>query len=303
MTTVPQKWSQTKSRLMFILSSERSGSTLLRVTMGRHSRIIAPSELWLMCFHDYEAWRQGWPFAIESLVNFFEMIDQPKTVAEIDALCQSLSTTDVYRWMLSYLAPDSLLLDKTPAYARDLNSMLRSRKFNPFYIWLIRHPLGVVDSHARLVRRHRDYPWIKVLVRKIIDSTEMLIGGGMTKLARRRESMWVIQNKNIRYFLSCIPENQKYVVHFEDLVTSTQVTLDKLCKAIGIALEPNMLSLNPRDYKTNPRIGDSTFHKRSSIDPSTAHRWKRGFSEHILRAKTLKLMRDIGVMETSTHSN
>src|SRR5437899_710828 len=40
-------------RLILILSSERSGSTLTRVILGENSRIVAPQEVFLMRYPDY----------------------------------------------------------------------------------------------------------------------------------------------------------------------------------------------------------------------------------------------------------
>src|SRR5262245_41276174 len=94
---------QNSARLILVLSSERSGSTLLRVILGEHSRIVAPSECFLMRYPDYRTWRALKPVAIESLVEYFRLIGSPRTVADIDAECRDWSTPEVYRWLLRAL--------------------------------------------------------------------------------------------------------------------------------------------------------------------------------------------------------
>ena len=85
----------------------------------------------------------------------FDLLGQPKDVAAIDEACRGMDILDVYRWLFGFLRPDQFLLDKTPAYANDGDTLRRSRPLKPHYIWLIRHPLGVIESHVRLKFRER----------------------------------------------------------------------------------------------------------------------------------------------------
>jgi hypothetical protein len=141
------------SRLIFLLSSERSGSTLTRVILGAHSRIVAPLELHMLRHPTYAVWRRDKSIAIESLRDFFQLIGQPKSEAEIDVVCKDFTVVQVYEWMLSQLPPGKLLLDKTPAYSNEGDTLRRSVPLSPFYIWLVRHPLGVIESQVRLKRQ------------------------------------------------------------------------------------------------------------------------------------------------------
>src|SRR5207249_11768733 len=86
-------------RLILILSSERSGSTLTRVILGENSRIVAPQEMFLMRYPDYRTFRERHAVAIESLVEFFALVGQPRDAAAIDAACAGRSTPDVYQWL------------------------------------------------------------------------------------------------------------------------------------------------------------------------------------------------------------
>ncbi len=294
-----------QGRLILILSSERSGSTLTRVTLGEHSRIVAPSELFLMRYPTYEAWRRLKSVAMESLVEFFELIGSPKSAAEIDAVCRDFSMLQVYQWMLGAIGPDTFLLDKTPAYANDGETLRRSLPLSPFYIWLIRHPLGVIESHVRIKREARRKPGIKGLQRTIRDGLLNLASiphKGMTPLARQRETKWVVQQTIIREFLATVPKAQQHTMRFEQLVSNPEATVRELCAAIGVEVEPAMLEACGARRVMNVHLGDPNFHKHDRIESNTAEAWRAHFSEDGLTLETRRLMAALGVGGASTSS-
>jgi Sulfotransferase family len=292
--------SQPDARLLLVLSSERSGSTLLRVILGQHSRIVSPSELFLLRYSDYRTWREKKPVAIESMLELFELLGAPKTAAEVDAACAGLDTDAVYRWLWSFLPAQAILLDKTPAYANNPQTLRRSRSLDPFYVWLIRHPLAVIDSHTKLKRREREKRWAKdsSLRRRLyppLDRALERLSRNMTALARKREAKWVQQQGNIRDFLATVPAGRHHVLHYEDLVSAPAPTVSRLCEAIGITAEPAMFEVDHRNRVMNPHLGDPNFHQHDAIDRHYAHGWKRRFSEQQLRPETIEMMRQIGV--------
>lgn len=288
------------SRLVLILSSERSGSTLLRVILGEHSRIVAPSEFFLMRYPDYQTWRLQKPEAIESLVEFFRLVGSVRTAAEIDATCEGLSTVEVYRWLLSALPPGMFLVDKTPAYANSVDTLRRSLALDPYYIWLIRHPLAIIESHVRIKTEKSGAHRVQALRERIRRYAEALIGSRSTEtnlLARLREMKWLLQQTNINAFLSSVPDTRKTVVHFEDLVRAPEATLQVLCSGLGIAIEPSMLHVRLKDRKMNPNLGDPNFHTHARVDQRKAFAWREQFSETQLGIETVNLMRAIRVRQ------
>src|SRR5215510_2507567 len=94
-----------QARLIIVLSSERSGSTLLRVMLGGHSHIVAPQELFLLRYPDFESWRQRKPVAMESLIELLDLLGRPMNEAAIESACRGLSTAEVYRWVFGFLPP------------------------------------------------------------------------------------------------------------------------------------------------------------------------------------------------------
>jgi hypothetical protein len=288
-----------EQRLILILSSERSGSTLTRVVLGAHSRIVAPQEMFLMRYPDYRTFRAEKAVAIESLVELFDLLGQPKDAAAIDAACRDMSTIEVYRWLFGFLRPDQFLLDKTPAYANDGDTLRRSRPLAPLYIWLIRHPLGVIESHVRLKFRERHTRDLKGIGRTVQDFVVDQVArtaNGMLPVARGREVKWVLQQTIIREFLATVPDQQKIVIKFEHLVRDPEPIVHRLCDALGIAVEPKMLEACGARKVMNTSLGDPNFHTHDRIEAKTADTWKQYFEEKQLTLETRRLMDAIGVV-------
>lgn len=286
-------------RLILILSSERSGSTLTRVVLGANSRIVSPQEMFLMRYPDYRTFREQKGVAVESLVEFFELIGQPKDAAAVDAACQDRDILDVYRWLFGFLRPDQFLLDKTPAYANDGETLRRSRPLRPFYIWLIRHPLGVIESHVRLKFRERHTKDLKGFGRRLQDfvvDQVVRTENGMLPVARGREVKWVLQQTIIREFLASVPDSHKIVIKFEHLVRDPEPVVGRLCDALGVALEPAMLEACGARKVMNTRLGDPNFHTHDRIEAKTADTWRQVFQEKQLTLETRRLMDAIGVV-------
>ncbi|MCC6848596.1 MAG: sulfotransferase [Deltaproteobacteria bacterium] len=286
-------------RLILILSSERSGSTLTRVVLGANSRIVSPQEMFLMRYPDYRTFREEKAVARESLVELFEILGQPKDLAAIDAACAGRDILDVYRWLFGFLKPDQFLLDKTPAYANDGETLRRSRPLQPFYLWLVRHPLGVIESHVRLKFRERHTKDLKGIGRRLQDfvvDQVVRTENGMLPVARGREVKWVLQQTIIREFLASVPDQQKIVIKFEHLVRDPEPVVGRLCDALGVAVEPAMLAACGARKVMNTSLGDPNFHTHDRIEAKTADTWRQVFQEKQLTLETRRLMDAIGVV-------
>lgn len=301
-TSAPTPWADRGGRVVFILSSERSGSTLLRVMLGKHSRIISPSELWLLNFSTYADWRREKPQAIASLREFFELIGAPRTEHQLDDECAGWSSEHAYRWVLSFLPQGRLLVDKTPGYANSPVTLARTAPFAPFYIWLLRHPLGVIDSHVTLQWK-RHVSWTLHDIRwRTAQRIDRLRRGVMSSSVRRREEKWVAQNKNIQTFLSSVPGDRKCVLHFEQLVSDSAGMLDSMCRQIGVAPEPAMLDPTGKARPMAKGLGDANFLQHQRIDADPAKRWQARYSESDLMPATRELMRALDVTPSDTPS-
>ena len=139
-----------QDQLVFLIGSPRSGSTLLSRVLGAHSEIFAPEE----------------PHLITPLAHlgYFESVDtapydpiitrqaaRALVAALPDGEAQYLDalrayTDAVYRGLHdAHGGSASLVLDKTPAYALNLDFLARLYP-NARYIALTRHPMAVWSS-------------------------------------------------------------------------------------------------------------------------------------------------------------
>jgi Sulfotransferase family len=288
-----------KRRLILILSSERSGSTLTRVILGEHSRIVAPQELFLMRYPTFREWREQKSVAVESLVEFFQLIGQPHDVEWIDRQARDMSIHEAYAWMMSFIRPEQYLLDKTPAYANDGDILRRSVPLEPYFIWLIRHPLAVIESHLRLKFKEQHTRDVIGLGRKLRDQVVDQVARfshGLLPMSRGREVKWVVQNLTIREFLSTVPTDRQCVIKFEELVRNPGATVEQLCQFLQLPVEDAMLDACGARKVMNVNLGDPNFHKHDKIDPATADIWKEFFTEDRLTMETRRLMDAIGVV-------
>jgi sulfotransferase family protein len=286
------------ARLMLILSSERSGSTLLRFLLGEHSRLVSPQELFVLRYPDFSTWRARKGVAMESVLEYFRLLGQPTSAEAVEAACRGRSAVQVYEWMLGQLPPRAILVDKTPAYANEMAILQRSRPLAPFYVWLIRHPLGVIDSQVRLKRklRHRKTAQTGPLGKLRATAGEVVrqVRQHDEQVARRRETKWAAQNRNIAIFLHNVAPEQQCTIYFEDLVRHPEREIARFCAASGLEREAQVGTLGAAP-EMNPHLGDPNFHQHRQVDAEMADDWLARFPEGWLRPETLALMAELDV--------
>lgn len=140
-----------ENKLVFVIGSPRSGSTLLARMLGAHSAILGrpePHLLTPLAHLGYYAKVDKAPYdavlAAESIRQF--VADLPGGEADYIAACRAY--TDLLYGRMLATAPDKLLfLDKTPAYALVLDFIERIYPDAKFVV-LTRHPLAVFSSFA-----------------------------------------------------------------------------------------------------------------------------------------------------------
>ena len=230
-----QRTSAKNPPAIFVLSPPRSGSTLLRVMLGGNPSLFAPPELELLGFTTLEERRREltgrFSFWLEGTIRAVMQIkgcdlEEARKVIE---QCEDDGSTvqEFYAQMQGWLE-DKKLVDKTPSYALDMETLKRAEKYfdNALYIHLLRHPCGMIKSfeNAKLEQ---------VFFRYKHDYTSREIA----------EIIWVISQQNILNFLNEIPRQRQLSVRFEDLVTAPEKTLAGLCEFLGV--EPHETCCGP----------------------------------------------------------
>lgn len=281
-------------RLLFILSTERSGSTLLSVVLGANRRHVSPPEMHLMAYPTFDEWRRRYPAALDSLRFLLAACDVDDRDDEaIERRFAGWTSESIYRWFLDGALPDEqLFIDKTPKYARSPEVLARIESLEPHYIWLVRHPLAVAASQVEL-RRERRLERTAGLTRGPRRWIEWL----RERLARRRilqeeVGYWCTLNRHIERFLAGVEPRRFVRVSFERFVRDPEPVLRELCDWLGSDFDAAMLDPAANiPAGMQALTGDPKVHRHARIDPRVADSWRDIYSESDLDERTLTLMR------------
>ncbi len=259
---------QIESPIAFILSSPRSGSTLLRVMLAGHPDIASPPELHLLPFSTMAARQEELDASYlgEGLQRaFMELkgIDAEESQKLVsDLVRDNLTVSEVYQ-MLQELAGDRLLVDKSPTYASNRATLNHADAIfsNAKYIHLVRHPYAVIESFARM-------------------RMDKLIGTGNNNPYQVAESIWNQSNYNILDFAEHIDSDKLLLVHYEELVSQPEKVMREICNFLELPFHPGVLTPYEGNRMTDGvsnksmSIGDPNFLKRKKIDPKMANAWQ-----------------------------
>ncbi len=290
---------QKTNPIIYILSTPRAGSTLLRVMMAGHSQIFAPPELHLVPFKNLKErsevltgpqqfLREG---LVETVANL-ENLSPQEALARISELeSQELSIKGIYEY-LQEKAGGRFIVDKSPSYAADKAVLARAEEIsnNAFYIHLVRHPSAVVES---FIRNRFD----KLL-------------GIKTDPRLYAEQLWVNYNNNLIEFLAEVPQNRRLSIRYEDLVKYPEKTMTDLCSRLNIEFEDAMLQPYSGDRMTDGlhvnsiTIGDPNFKTHEIIDASLANSWTEAAGKvGKLNDATVQLARELGYSFETSNDN
>ncbi|MFP4007662.1 MAG: alpha/beta fold hydrolase, partial [Spirulinaceae cyanobacterium] len=267
---------------VFILSSPRAGSTLLRVMLAGHSQLFSPPELHLLPFATMTERERELALSnldeglVRSLMELFEL-DADEAIALTAEMSHSgLSIPDVYAKLQAGAQP-RLLVDKSPTYA--LNRAILDRAEAWFekakYIHLIRHPYAVVESFTRL-------------------RMEKLFGDNSGNPYGVAEQVWRTCNQNILDFGQTV-DDRYLLVYYENLVKQPEVEMRRICQFLDLPWSEAVLQPYKGDRMTDGTqrsslsIGDPNFKQRRQLDPSLADIWQTIELPRPLNAKTQAL--------------
>lgn len=253
----------------FILSSPRSGSTLLRVMLAGHPDLVSPPELHLLPFNTMQE-RQAeleeshlGEGLIRTLMDLKHLDAEASQVLINQWIEQNLSIAEVYH-KLQELSGNRLLIDKSPTYAMQQNTLFHAESLfsQAKYIHLVRHPYSVIESFARMR----------------MDKLLALDNANPYEIG---EAIWQQTNQNIIDFSKEIDPQKFYQVNYEYLVTQPEKVMNEICNFLEIPFNESLLNPYQGDRMTNGvhnqsmSVGDPNFNTRSNIDPKLADHWRK----------------------------
>ncbi len=268
-------------RAVFILSSPRSGSTMLRAMLAGHSKLFAPPELRMLGQDSLVGGslpNGNIPFSSQ---NFLRAVEQAGGEGSADL--SNMSVADAYLH-LQKLIGDRTLVDKTPHYAVDPAIMDRAEQMfdKPLYIWLTRNPGGVAESFRQLPDT---FFW-----------THAVLQLGLTP-AKVGELTWSLCHENILKFTRTIPGDRVHELCYEDLTFNPAETMEGICDFLGIELEPGMLTPFDGDPDRMTAFGgggDLRFNTRTHFDVNMIDAWRDHIDASTFEPETIALATSLG---------
>ncbi|MEC4805692.1 MAG: hybrid fatty acyl-AMP ligase/type I polyketide synthase [Jaaginema sp. PMC 1079.18] len=262
---------------VFILSSPRAGSTLLRVMLAGHPQLFSPPELHLLPFTSMAQREADLALSglegglVRSLMALYDT-DAPSARDLAAEMSRSdLAIPDVYA-KLQHAAQPRILVDKSPTYALHRATLDRAEAWfeQPKYIHLVRHPYAAIESFTRL-------------------RMDKLMGQDRGNPYILAEQVWHTCNANILDFSQTLEGDRYLLVYYEHLVKQPEKVMRQICQFLGIdwaeaAIDPYEGSRMVDGTEANSlSIGDPNFRDRRQLDPSLADVWQ-----------TVKLPRPLG---------
>ncbi len=261
------------SKAAFILSAPRSGSTLLRVMLAGNPNLFVPPELALLLFEKlkdrskaFEGREKGWSEGLTRAIMQIFNCDYIKAESIINEYEEKDFTIQEFYYELQNLIGNKLLVDKTTTYATNPEVLTRAEKYfeEPKYIHIIRHPSAMVQSYLN-------------------SKLNEVFGAGHNFTERENaELFWVLNNQNIYEFLKTIPDDRKYILKYENLVTHPKKYMIEVSEFLGVPFDEEMIHPYKDKYTRmtdgihpeSHMVGDPRFHEHKEIDSSLATKWQ-----------------------------
>ncbi len=262
--------------VIFILSSPRSGSTLLDKAIGAHPACFSLGEIvnfaeefqkektlcgcgdWLnQCafwaqVNDYFRQHRGIDFKANPGMNDIQFrFPGGKRASQVYTL---LGLLGIYpRQMKEVLDRTASLFDavvevsgrrllvdssKNVSRAFVLGAYLRKKGYEPFFIHLVRKPEGVVNSQLK--------PSYQAVVVNEDGEQEMKTFAAGEKSYDFNDHLeaWIRYNKKALNFLRWLPGKNRMIIGHEAFISDPGLVLEQLCERMGLAFDSRMNTLD-----------------------------------------------------------
>ena len=243
-----------QDKLLFLIGSPRSGSTLLTRMLGSHEAVHAPDEPHLLtplAHLGYFAKVDTAPY--DPIITQLAMQELVKALpgGEDDYLNAMRALTDSLYERLLTPTGRTMLLDKTPAYSLVLDFAARLYP-DAHYLVLTRHPMAIWSSY----------------VESFFD--------GDDEAAHRHQPLLERYVPAIARFLRERPCASIHHVRYEELVQNPESEMEKICQFAGLEFDAGIVDYGSRggDKASARGLGDPmTVAKESRPTTGSLSKW------------------------------
>ena len=278
-------------RVVFLLSSERAGSTLLRAMLSGHPSLFAPPELNLLDHDSLEERARSLPRAQQYGLEHAWMNREGITFAEAEVRHhqqskQAVPTREVYEAFFDRLE-GRVLVDKSPAYSRDIEALRKAEQWfggRVRYVFLSRHPYSTIASYA------------KTGLKRMVADDDRARRCDAYELG---EMSWTLSNRTLLEFLADVDPARQIRVRFEDLLADPESTTRQLCAFMGVdfdlrVLDPYEHGQMVDDVVSGALVGDPNFRDKSRVEPERAEAWRSIQLPRALGPEARRIASDLG---------
>ncbi|HKQ38518.1 MAG TPA: sulfotransferase, partial [Verrucomicrobiae bacterium] len=271
--------SPTGANLVFLLSTPRSGSTLLGAMLANHSALYCPNEPWLLLnlygLFDGKPHAMGTPNENLATVALRELLSEKQFSHAARAFALS-----VYNQKLQQQRKH-IFVDKTPRYYQVL-SFVDQLFPDAKKIWLQRNPFDVAASYAAT--------W-QVPVTELVGET----------LSPNSLDLTVGLRNYARYFRG---QKNTFEIRYEDIVTNASEALQKLCAFLGVSYEPGLEDYDRGDpgfsAMKEQLMGDKNIFSHTRPHRQSVDKWKQHLAPEDLQ-RLINLIGEKGLKRMGYH--
>lgn len=250
---------------LFIIGAGRSGTTLLRSILNNNEQICIPPE------------SHGTIPNCAKKFYRYQMLDWEDLVRILIGEFASINHFDYWE-----LDPQSLIdqCNSLPKEEKTLASIInviystyRNRAAPQAIIWGDKSPFNTL----RLRWLHRIFPNARYIhiIRDGRDVVSSYLKKGLITNIESAADRWLLSLKKVEAF----EHNKKpqiLTIYYEDLVTQTNDTVEKLCRFLGVPFSDKMITGRSADAKDLEMDHMQNVHK--AINPGSIGKWKRNLS-------------------------
>lgn len=255
---------------IFVVGANRSGTTLFRLILNRHSEIAIPDELSYFRGHLFssstglwrgEGLRRDW---YEEFVTRF-IHNNAETIRPLDA--ESILAYLLAREEVDLRLPYEHVLTSW-AKAHGKERWGEKTPGNLFHVPVIRE----MFPDARFVYMVRD---------------PRAGANSMQKASLYGEDI-VINTLNRHHYMTAglalleetVPEDKRFLLRYEDLLTAPEPTIRTVCQFLGVEFEEGMLTHHEdaEDFMRTRALTDFNSTATGPIDPSRVGSWRKHLS-------------------------